>query len=255
MILAGVPPRARKVAESAQVCGRREQAQRPGAFDGLGPAVRAELGGSRDAGRTWLIRVNPVRVRAMTRIPYVRREELGPEGQQLWDAIVDGRGDLLVTADGGLAGPFNAFVTAPGAGRRMSSLGVTLRFGTSIERRLSEIAIITIGARWQAEFEWWAHAPMAREHGVADAVVDAIGRGEDPPFEVDDERAVYAVARQLGYTGRLDQETYEAAHQFLGHAGMVELVSLCGYYTLISFLLNAFVVPLPPDVPPMWDRS
>ncbi|MGH3184778.1 MAG: hypothetical protein ACRDOE_23115, partial [Streptosporangiaceae bacterium] len=82
----------------------------------------------------------------MTRIPYVRREELGPEGQQLWDAIVSGRGDLVVTAGGGLAGPFNAFVTAPGAGRRLSSLGATLRFGTSIERRLSEIAIITIGA-------------------------------------------------------------------------------------------------------------
>jgi hypothetical protein len=46
-----------------------------------------------------------------------------------------------------------------------------------VRGRLSEIAIITIGARWQAEFEWWAHAPMAREHGVADAVVDAIGRG------------------------------------------------------------------------------
>jgi hypothetical protein len=30
-------------------------------------------------------------VRVMTRIPYVRREELGPEGQQLWDSIVDGR--------------------------------------------------------------------------------------------------------------------------------------------------------------------
>ena len=108
----------------------------------------------------------------MTRLPYVRREELGPEGQQLWDAILDGRGDLLVTAEGGLAGPFNAFVTAPGAGRRLSSLGATLRFYTSIERRLSEIAIITVGARWQAEFEWFAHAPMAREHGVSEAVVD-----------------------------------------------------------------------------------
>ena len=42
-------------------------------------------------------------VRAMTRIPYVRREELGPEGQQLWDGIVNGRDDLLVTAEGGLA--------------------------------------------------------------------------------------------------------------------------------------------------------
>ena len=133
----------------------------------------------------------------MSRIPYVRREELGPEGQQLWDGIVNGRSDLVLTAEGGLAGPFNAFVTAPGAGRRLLSLGGTLRFGTSIERRLSEIAIITVGARWQAEFEWWAHAPMAREHGVADAVVDAIGRGEDPPFEADDERAVYAVALVL----------------------------------------------------------
>ncbi len=123
-----------------------------------------------------------------------------------------------------LAGPFNAFVTAPGAGRRLSSLGATLRFGTSIERRLSEIAIITIGARWHTEFEWWAHAPMAREHGVADAVVDAIGRGEDPPFEADDERAVYTVARQLGHAGRLDQQANEAAHRFLGDAARVELV-------------------------------
>ena len=142
----------------------------------------------------------------MTRIPYVRREELGPEGQQLWDGIVGDRSDLVVTAEGGLAGPFNAFVTVPGAGRRLSALGAKLRFGTSIERRLSEIAIITTGARWQAEFEWYAHAPMAREHGVAGAIVDAIGRGEDPPFEADDERAVYAVARQLGQSGRLDQD-------------------------------------------------
>ncbi len=55
-------------------------------------------------------------VRAMTRIPYVRREELEPEGQQLWDGIVSSVSDVVVTADGGLAGPFNAFVTAPGGG-------------------------------------------------------------------------------------------------------------------------------------------
>ena len=188
----------------------------------------------------------------------MRREELGPEGQQLWDAIVGSVGEHVVTAGGGLAGPFNAFVTVPGAGRRLSSLGAALRFGTSIERRLSEIAIITTGARWQAEFEWYAHAPMAREHGVAGPIVDAIGRGEDPPFAAEDERAVYAVARQLGQSGRLDQATYDAAHRFLGDAGMVELVSLCGYYTLISFLLNSFEVPLPPGAAPLWegqDRS
>ena len=52
-----------------------------------------------------------------------------------------------------------------------------------------------------------------------------------------------------------DPETYAAADRFLGDAGMVELVSLCGYYTLISFLLNAFAVPLPPDASPMWEGS
>ncbi len=34
---------------------------------------------------------------------------------------------------------------------------------------------------------------------------------------------------------------------------MTELVALapCGYYTTISFLLNSFTLPLPPDTAPM----
>lgn len=96
---------------------------------------------------------------------------------------------------------------------------------------------------------------MAREHGVPEAVVTAIGRGEDPPFAADDERAVYEVARQLTRTGQLDSGAYDAAQRLLGDAGVVELVSLCGYYTLISFLLNAFGVPLPPGANPEWGDS
>jgi 4-carboxymuconolactone decarboxylase len=191
----------------------------------------------------------------MSRLPYLRHDDLDADGQAVWDSVVGSRAGQLVNARGGLIGPFNAFVHAPEVGRNLSSLGRQLRFGTSIERRLSEIAIITVGARWKAEFEWWAHSRMAREHGVADAIVDAIGRGEDPPFEADDERIVYAATCQLAETGQLGQEAYTAAQQLLGDAGMVELVSLCGYYTLISFLLNAFAVPLPPDATPAWGSS
>jgi 4-carboxymuconolactone decarboxylase len=189
----------------------------------------------------------------MSRLPYLRHEDLDPGGQAVWDGVVGSRTGHLVNEQGGLIGPFNAFVHAPEVGRNLSSLGRVIRFGTSIERRLSEIAIITVGARWKAEFEWWAHARMAREHGVADAIVDAIGDGTDPPFEADDERAVYAAARQLTETGQLDRGTYDTARQLLGDVGMVELVSLCGYYTLISFLLNAFAVPLPAGAAPAWE--
>jgi 4-carboxymuconolactone decarboxylase len=188
----------------------------------------------------------------MSRLRYVRRDELDPGGQGVWDGIVESRGNSLVNERGGLIGPFNAFVHAPSVGGRVAELGRVLRFETSIERRLLEVAIITVGAHWKAEFEWWAHARMAREYGVPDKVVAAIGGGENPPFESEDERAIYAVVRQLVATGRVDDVSYLAARDLLGDEGLVELVSLCGYYTLVSFLLNAFTVPLPPDVAPMW---
>ncbi len=187
-----------------------------------------------------------------SRLRSLRYDELGPEARAVWDGVVGSRGGDQVGADGGLAGPFNAFVHAPGVGRRLSSLGRVLRFETSLDRRLSEVAIITVAARWKAEFEWWAHARMAREHGVAAAVVDAIGRGLQPPFESADERVVYTAARQLSETGQLSEDAFGAAQQLLGDSGLVELVSLCGYYTTVSFLLNAFTVPLPAGAPPMW---
>ena len=169
--------------------------------------------------------------------------------------MVGTRGDRLMNEAGGLMGPFNAFVHAPKVGQHLSALGAAVRFGTSIERRLSELAIITVGARWRAEFEWWAHAAMARRHGVSDAVIDAIARGEDPAFDNDDERVVHAVASQLTRSGRVSQDAYDAAQALLGDAGMVELVSLCGYYTLVSYLLNAFDVPLPPSAEPTWGTA
>ena len=191
----------------------------------------------------------------MSRVPYLRRDELDHAGQEVWDSIVGSRGAAVVNAEGALTGPFNAFVQAPDVGRHLTSLGRVLRFETSIERRPSEIAIITVGARWKAEFEWWAHARMAREHGVPDAVVDAIGRGDDPPFAAADERAVYAAARELTGTGQLGQDTYRAVQRLLGDTGTVKFVTLCGYYSLVSFLLNAFAVPLPPGATLNWDHQ
>jgi 4-carboxymuconolactone decarboxylase len=189
------------------------------------------------------------------RLPGLRRDQLGQAGQQVWDNVVGTRPSRVVDETGRLTGPFNAFVHAPDVGRHLAELGTALRFSTSIQRRLTEVVIITVGSRWKAEFEWWVHARMARQHGVPDAVVDAIGRGEDPPFTADDERIVYAAASELSNSGQLGQAAYEAAHGLLGDAGMVELVALCGYYTAISFLLNAFAVPLPPGAEPMWART
>lgn len=184
----------------------------------------------------------------------VDRSDLDEAQEELWDGLTASRGGglELVDADGHLVGPFNAWLHAPRLGRRLSSLGAHLRFGTSIERRLSEVAICTVGAHWHSEFEFWAHAPMAIEHGVSEAVIDAMRAGEVPSFERDDEQVVHTVASQLLNDRRVTDEVYATAKELLGEAGMVELVALVGYYCLISMLLNLFEVPLPPGESPSW---
>lgn len=185
-----------------------------------------------------------------TRLPYLRRDQLDAAGAGLWDSILDSRGAGVVRDDGGLAGPFNAWIHAPGVGSRLAALGAALRFETGIDRRLLELAILTVGAHWKAEFEWWAHSRMAAEAGLAEGVIEAIRTGLAPPFQHEDERVVHQVAVELVRTGTLEEGTYADAQGQLGDPALVELVSLCGYYTLVSYSLNAFGVPLPEGAKP-----
>lgn len=200
------------------------------------------------------LRATIYRVR-MTRLRPLVRAELSDEQGELWDSIVGSRGGGAVglfDADGGMVGPFNAFVHVPKIGKRLSSLGGLLRFRTTIERRLIEVAICTVGAHWRSEFEFWAHAPMALEHGVTPSVVDALREGRPPEFDRDDERVVHAVTSQLFNDRRVDDATFSEGETLLGETGMVELATLIGYYCLISMLLNLFDVQLAPGETRAW---
>ena len=108
----------------------------------------------------------------MSRLPLQTRDALADDGREVWDSITASRG-AIVADEGHLIGPFNAWVTAPTIGGRLAELGAALRFESSIERRLLEVAIITVGAHWKAEFEWWAHSRMALHHGVSAEAVAA----------------------------------------------------------------------------------
>jgi 4-carboxymuconolactone decarboxylase len=191
-------------------------------------------------------------VGGLARLRSVHRGDLDAAGQALWDDVVATRGAGVIDVGGGLTGPFNPWVHAPAVGAPAAALGAGVRYATTIVPRLLELAIITVAAHWRAEYEWWAHARLARAAGVPDGVVDAIGGGEPPLFALDDERTVYSFASEMVATGRTGPETYQAALALLGDAGVVELVALCGYYSLVSFTLNAFEVDLPEGAEPTW---
>lgn len=175
--------------------------------------------------------------------------------QQIWEQVTNGRrvgGSGFVGADGGLRGPFNALLHAPTVGLSAASLGEALRYDTSLAPRLLELATITVGAHWRANFEWAAHARLALEAGVAAEVIEAVGDRRDPVFERPDEAAVHRFTAELLDTGRVAQATYDEIIGVVGEQGVVELVLLAGYYCAICFALNTFEVGPPDGVEPRW---
>ena len=154
-----------------------------------------------------------------------------------------------------IGGPFAPWLRSPDLADLAQSLGAFVRYGTGLEPRLSEIAIIVVGAAWKAEYEFAAHGPMAIRAGVSREVVAAVACGVPPPFERDDERIVYEFARELVETRKVGEERYAAAVGLLGEAGTVELVGILGYYTLVCMTLNAFEVPLGEGMEPPFAAS
>jgi 4-carboxymuconolactone decarboxylase len=184
----------------------------------------------------------------------VTYDDASPEQQELFDEILSSRGDrsTLVGPDGALRGPFNHMVASPVLGRAMAGLGHAVRFEASVDRRLQELAICTVGAHWRSNFEFWAHSRMARQAGIDQSVIDALAEGRAPSFERDDEAAVHALAAQLVADGRVDQDRYDAVRDAVGEQALVDLITTIGYYSLVSLTLNAHRIPLPEGNEPIW---
>lgn len=163
---------------------------------------------------------------------------LSPEQQRVQDAIVSG-------PRGVVEGPVGIWLHSPEFADLAQNLGRYCRFDSPVPRRLLEIAILVTAATWRAKFEWWAHSRMARDAGVADAVIDAIYEGREPEFEREDEAVVHAFARALHDERRVPDDLYARAVGVLGERGVVDLTGVLGYYTLVSMTLNVFEVPVP----------
>lgn len=171
---------------------------------------------------------------------------LDPEQTRVLEAMLAGpRGTSgFLTRERPVAGPFAPWLRSPGFADRAQELGAFVRYRSSLDPRLKELAIIVVGAAWKAGYEFAAHGPMAIRAGVSREVVEALARGEAPSFDRDDERIVYEFATELVENRRVGEERYASAIELLGESGTVELVGTLGYYTLVCMTLNAFEVPL-----------
>jgi len=143
-------------------------------------------------------------------------------------------------------GPFAVWMHAPGLGELAQKLGAHCRYGTALPPRLSEFAILCTARLWRAQYEWFAHAPMAEKGGVKPKTIEDLRRGRPPKSAPKDERAIYDFIQELYKTKRVSDRNYKRVQSLLGDTAIVELVGILGYYALISMTLNVFRM-LPPE--------
>lgn len=186
----------------------------------------------------------------MTRLNAITPEDLTPEQKSVHDAIQ--RGPRGNGRNVGLVGPFGIWVRAPKVGMAIQNLGAVARYTEALPEAVKEIAICTVGAHFKAKFEFAAHRALALRAGVDQALVDAIGRDEKPAITDAGQRLAYRIAHQLLTAKRIDDQVYQQAFAHFGESALIELVSIIGYYCLVSVTLNVFEVDVTDTMTDPW---
>jgi 4-carboxymuconolactone decarboxylase len=105
--------------------------------------------------------------------------------------------------------------------------------------------ILTVVVYWNAQYAVCAHERIARREGLDEHLIESLKADVRPDFENPTDALIYDFAREVIDKQRVSERLYNEAVALLGEAGIVDLVILLGYYTMVSMILNVFEVPLP----------
>lgn len=151
-----------------------------------------------------------------------------------------------------LGGPFNILLRSPEMGDLAQQFGASMRFHASLPARARETAIIVVARYWGAQFEWSAHKRAALQAGVSPAIVDAIAQGKQPHGMDADTGTAYGFIAELLKTKQVSDATFDAAKNRFGEKGVVDLIGLSGWYSMVSMALNVDQYPTAsPELKPL----
>jgi len=174
------------------------------------------------------------------RMPPLPREAMNAAQQAAADELIAGPRKAV-------KGPFIPLLRSPALMARLQKVGEYLRFDSVLPPRLSEFATLVVARAWTQQFEWFVHVPLALKAGTSQATIDALRDGRRPQDMSDDEALVHDFVTELTAHRGVCDTTYAATVERLGEQGVVDLVGLAGYFTLVSMVLNVARTPNEPN--------
>ena len=144
-----------------------------------------------------------------------------------------------------VSGPFWPLLRSPEVMNRARAMGDYLRFTSVLPPRLSEFTILITARQWTQNYEWDVHAPLAQQGGLKPSIIAAIADGRRPDGMVDDEDVLYTLCDELHRTQSVSDATYARAVKTFGEQGVVDILGISGYYTMLAMVLNTARTPVP----------
>jgi 4-carboxymuconolactone decarboxylase len=164
--------------------------------------------------------------------------EMSEDQKQTYDESIAGK-------RGAPPPPMMAWLNSPEMARHATRLGGFLRFDTQFPAKLSEIAILVTARHWTSHYEWYAHKRLALKGGMDPKIIEDIRDRRTPHFDDPKGQMIYDVSKSLHEGHGVSKALYDEAVKVLSERGLVEIIGLCGYYTMVSMTLNTFEFDLP----------
>ncbi|HEY2504600.1 MAG TPA: carboxymuconolactone decarboxylase family protein [Mycobacterium sp.] len=186
------------------------------------------------------------------RLSLLEPDALSAAQRELFDRITatavpwaDRSGFVANTADGRLIGPFNPTLLSPEIAAEFLKLQATEEHCTSLDERVRQVVILTVGSVWHAPYELYAHSAVARHVCLSEPVIAELVAGGLPTDLTDVEKTAHRLAKALSTTHHVDDDLYHQAEKTLGAAGVFEVAALTGIYHTVCGILNVFDIPAP----------
>ena len=176
------------------------------------------------------------------RMPPLAQDRMNPAQKQ---AVAD----MLAGPRGKVDGPYWAIMRSPGLTAAMQKTGEYFRFQCQLDKRLTELAILLTARAWTQQYVWDFHAAVAAHVGLKRSSVEAIAEARRPLDLADDEAVVYDFVAELLANKSVSDATYSRALPLLGETGLMDLLGVVGYYSMLATVLNVARVPLENDRP------
>ena len=146
---------------------------------------------------------------------------------------------------GALIGPWNIWLHEPEMGAGMWTLSQVVAAAPAVPATAREVAILVVGAHFNAPYEIYAHAAIGESLGMSRERLSTLCAGARPSDLDPAERAAFDAATALVKGGVLPEPCYRNAVEVLGQHAANQLFYLISLYCAVSVLLNAYNIPVP----------